>query len=74
MKKVVSYFIMVAMVLLFAASGSYADSSISASAFKAGDVVKIKGKIEPGQDLYLAIAQQDMFASKDTDRAFETKR
>ncbi|MCP3875833.1 MAG: sulfite exporter TauE/SafE family protein [Desulfobacteraceae bacterium] len=74
MKKVFTLFIMTALVLLVAASGSYADGGISASSYKAGDVVEIKGKIAPGQDLYIAIAQQNMFAPKDTDGAFEIKR
>ncbi|MBT7632116.1 MAG: sulfite exporter TauE/SafE family protein, partial [Desulfobacula sp.] len=73
MKKIFTYLIMISLVLLFAASGSFANS-ISASSYKAGDVVEIKGKIEPGQDLYLAVAQTEMFAPKDTKGAFEIKR
>jgi hypothetical protein len=74
MKKVFKHFIMTTLVLLFAASGSFAGDSISASSYKAGDVVEIKGQIEPGSDLYLAIAQQNMFAPKDTDGVSEIKR
>ncbi len=74
MKKVCSVFFMIALVLLFAASVSYADGSISASSYKAGDVVEVKGKIAPGQDLYIAIAQQDMFAPNDTDGVHEVKK
>ena len=73
MKKIFTYLIMLSLVLLIAASGSFANS-ISASSYKAGDVVEIKGKIEPGQDLYLAVAQTEMFAPKDTKGAFEIKR
>ncbi|MDA3790315.1 MAG: sulfite exporter TauE/SafE family protein, partial [Desulfobacula sp.] len=74
MKKIFTYFIMMTLALLFTASGSFAANSISASSYKAGDVVEIKGKIAPGQDLYLAIAQQEIFAPKDTNGAFEIKR
>ncbi|MCF6245749.1 MAG: sulfite exporter TauE/SafE family protein [Desulfobacula sp.] len=74
MKKVFPHFIMMALVLLFAASGSYAANSISASSYKAGDIVEIKGKITPGQDLYIAIAQQDMFAPGDTTGVHEIKK
>ncbi len=73
MKKVFTLFIMMTLALLFTASGSFANS-ISSTAYKAGDVVEVKGKISPGQDLYLAIAQSEMFAPQDTDGAFETKR
>ena len=74
MKKIFKNFIMTALVLLFATSGSFAANGISASAYKAGDMVEVTGKIAPGQDLYIAIAQQEMFAPKDTNGAFEIKR
>ncbi|CCK78562.1 MULTISPECIES: sulfite exporter TauE/SafE family protein [Desulfobacula] len=74
MKKLFMYFFMMAMVLLVAAQVSYAQTGISASSYKAGDVVQIKGKIAPGQDLYLAIAQQEMFAPKDTNGVHEVKK
>jgi uncharacterized protein len=74
MKKVFKHFIMMTLVLLVAASGSFAANGISASTYKAGDVVEVTGKIAPGQDLYLTIAQQEMFAPKDTNGAFEIKR
>jgi len=74
MKKIFTHFIMMTLVLLFTASGSFAGDGISASAYKAGDVVQITGKIAPGQDLYVAVAQSEMFASKDTDGQFEIKR
>ena len=73
MKKTCMYFIMMTLVLLFTASGSFAQG-ISSSSYKAGDIVEITGKIAPGQDLYLAIAQSEMFAPKDTDGQFEIKR
>ncbi|RLB97915.1 MAG: sulfite exporter TauE/SafE family protein, partial [Deltaproteobacteria bacterium] len=74
MKKIFTHFIMMTLVLLFTASGSFAGDGISASSYKAGDVVEVTGKIAPGQDLYLAIAQAKMFAPKDTNGAFEIKR
>ena len=61
--------------LFFAAPGFGAPSAtISGSEFKAGDTVTIKGMIEPGQDLYLTVAMQEMFASQDTEGVHETKR
>ncbi|NOX32832.1 MAG: sulfite exporter TauE/SafE family protein [Deltaproteobacteria bacterium] len=74
MKKSFMYFIIMTLVLLVTASGSFADGSISASSYKAGDVVQITGKIAPGQDLYLAIAQQKMFAPNDTDGVHEVRK
>ncbi|MCD4720996.1 MAG: sulfite exporter TauE/SafE family protein [Desulfobacula sp.] len=74
MKKIFYHFIMMTLVLLFTASGSFAGDGISASSYKAGDVVEITGKIAPGQDLYLAIAQQEMFAPNDTNGVHEVKR
>jgi uncharacterized membrane protein YfcA len=61
--------------LAFATSGLCADTAaISASSYKAGDTVTIEGTIAPGQDLYIAIAQQKMFAPKDTNGVHEIKR
>ena len=74
MKTFIKQFMMMAMMLLIAASGAYAATSISASTYKAGDMVEVKGQIAPGQDLYLAIAQQNMFAPKDTTGVHEVKR
>ncbi len=63
------------LVLLFSAASAFAGSgSISSDAYKAGDVVEIKGQIEPGSDLYISIAQQEMFAPNDTKGAHEVKR
>ncbi len=73
MKKTCTYFIMTALVLLFTASGSFA-AGIASSSIKAGDRVEITGKIAPGQDLYLAIAQSEMFAPNDTEGTHEVKK
>ena len=51
-----------------------AEVKISASEYKAGDVVTIEGTIEPDQDLYVAVAMDQMFAIQDTDGVHETKR
>ncbi len=51
-----------------------ADAKVSSSEYKAGDVVTIEGTIQPGQDLYLAIASQMTFAPKDTPGVHEKKR
>ncbi len=42
-------------------------AKISASTYKAGDTVTIEGTITPGQDLYIAIAQQKMFKGNTTE-------
>ncbi|MCG8617038.1 MAG: sulfite exporter TauE/SafE family protein, partial [Desulfobacterales bacterium] len=62
--------------LMLSASSAFAagTASVSAASYKAGDVVEIKGQIEPGQDLYLTISQKDMFAPKDTDGVHEVKK
>ena len=41
---------------------------------KAGDPITIEGTIDPGKDLFLAIASDRTFAPKDTDGINETKR
>lgn len=41
---------------------------------KAGDSITIEGAIDPGKDLFLAIASDKTFAPKDTDGVNETKR
>jgi len=66
MKK--SMFLLTTFLVLFAfaATGLCADTvKMSASSYKAGDTVTIEGTITPGQDLYIAIAQQKMFAPKE---------
>ncbi len=51
-----------------------ASASMSASEYKAGDMVTIEGAIDPGQDLYLVIASQKTFAPKNTEGVHEVKR
>jgi uncharacterized membrane protein YfcA len=45
----------------------FGEANISATKYKAGDTVTITGKITPGQDLYIAIAQNKMFSGKVTE-------
>ena len=61
-------------VILLIPGGAFAAATISASEVKAGDTVTIEGSIAPGQDLFIAVASQKMFAPKDTDGVHETKR
>ncbi len=57
-----------------AAPGSaLAAATLSGSDFKAGDSVTIEGSIAPGQDLFIAVAEQKEFAPQDTDGVNETK-
>ncbi len=75
MKKVFLPAIAIALVAVFAAVGVCgAAATISATEYKAGDTVTIEGSIEPGQDLYIAVAQEKMFACKDTNGVHEVKR
>ncbi|MCG8638125.1 MAG: sulfite exporter TauE/SafE family protein [Desulfobacterales bacterium] len=74
MKNGLKHFFLMALVLLMTAPVALASGSISAATFKAGDRVEIKGKIAPGEDLYIAISQNEMFAPKDTKGVHEIKR
>jgi uncharacterized membrane protein YfcA len=60
--------------LLVVPTGAFSAVTLSAADYKAGDTVTIEGTIAPGQDLYIAIAQQKMFAPKDTEGVHELKR
>ena len=64
----------VAIFFLVAHTACFAENTISASKYKAGDTVTIKGAIQPGEELYIAIAQQDQFASKNSTGINEAKR
>lgn len=55
-------------------NSAYAAAKISASEYNAGDTVTIEGTIEPGKDLYVAVASQTTFAPKDTKGVHETKK
>ena len=75
MRKLLLPIILCFTILAVAAPGMGASgASISGSEFKAGDMVTIEGTIDPGQDLYIAVAMTDMFAPQDTKGVHETKR
>jgi uncharacterized protein len=62
------------LVFLFTGSGVCSTAAtISATDYKAGDMVTIEGAIDPGQDLYIAVSSQITFAPKDTKGVHETK-
>lgn len=75
MKKVMWISITVAFMTVFMTTGlSLAAGSISGERFKAGDTVTIEGVIPPGQELYIAVAQQKMFKPSDSEGKFEQKK
>ena len=53
---------------------AFAAATISATEYKAGDTVTIEGTIAPGEDLYIAVSNQQTFAPQDTNGVHETKR
>ncbi|GEM_PF-92014 len=57
-------FLSLACLFMVSQSLCYGDVKISADKYKAGDVVSFEGTIEPGQDLYITLAQHDMFKGK----------
>jgi len=59
---------------LMVPSGTFAAATLSATDYKAGDTVTIEGTIAPGQDLFIAVAEKKMFASKDSSGVNEAKR
>jgi len=67
--------LMILGIAVAAAPGSaLAAATLSGSDFKAGDSVTIEGSIAPGQDLFIAVAEQSTFAPQETDGVNETKR
>ena len=74
MKKFLVSITLFSMLFVFAAAGLCSpDATVSASTVKAGDTITIEGTITPGQDLYVAVGQQKMFACQDTKGVYETK-
>ena len=61
------------LLLVFPAAAGAQSAKVSADTYKAGDVVTVSGQIEPGQDLYVTIAQKDHFAPQDTEGVNEKK-
>ena len=78
MKKIVPLFsvlLIFAVAAFVAAPGSaFAEAKLSSATYKSGDTVTVEGTIEPGKDLYIAVASQTTFAPKDTSGVHETKR
>ncbi len=74
MKKIVYPLMLAALALVLVTPAmSHAAAKISTTQLKAGDTVTIEGSIAPGQDLYIAVADQKMFAPKDTKGVNESK-
>ncbi len=63
----------IAIVLLASSSLSFAETKVTTNA-RAGEAVTIEGTITPGQDLYLAIAQQKEFKPGDANMPHEKKK
>ncbi|MDM8544211.1 sulfite exporter TauE/SafE family protein [Desulfococcaceae bacterium HSG9] len=74
MRKFLFLLTLLFLIVAMAAPGFCADVKISASEYKAGDIVSFEGTVAPGEDLYITVAQQKMFAPKETDGVHETKR
>jgi uncharacterized membrane protein YfcA len=67
--------ITLALLLAWSSAGICASNgAVSASTYKAGDTVTITGKIDEGQDLYIAVAQSSTFAVQDTKGVHEIKK
>ena len=63
-----------ALAVILALPGSaLAEAKISAAEYKAGDMVTIEGTIEPGKELYIAVAMQDEFKPEEATLPHEVK-
>jgi len=56
-----------------AAAAQEVQAELESTQYQAGDTVTISGKIQPGQDLYIAVASQFEFAPQDSDGVNEKK-
>ena len=77
MKKSLFPIMLLTIALVFISAGAgfcSTQATVSATEYKAGDVVTIEGSIDPGQDLYIAISSQNTFAPKDTDGVHEVSK
>lgn len=63
----------IAVFLLVGHSLSFAETKVTTDG-KVGDMVTIEGTIEPGQELYVAIAQKDEFKPSDATMPHEKKK
>jgi hypothetical protein len=59
--------------LIFCAQTGWAavNAELGAKDYKAGDTVTISGQIEPGKDLYVTVASQNIFAPEDAEGTHE---
>ncbi len=74
MRKILPLLLIFAIAIFMAVpSATLAAAKLSATDYSAGDTVTVEGNIMPGQDLYIAIAMQKMFAPKDTTGPHEVK-
>ncbi len=56
-----------------AAAAQEVQAELETTQYEAGDTVTISGKIQPGQDLYIAVASQFEFAPQDSEGVNEKK-
>jgi uncharacterized membrane protein YfcA len=71
---VLGVFVFAICIFLVCPGNILAAAQLSATEYKAGDVVTIEGSINPGEELYISVASDLAFAPKDTDGVHETKR
>ncbi len=64
---------MAAIIPSWVAAAQDVQAELESTQYEAGDTVTISGKIQPGHDLYIAVASQDEFAPQDTDGVNEKK-
>lgn len=77
MKRFSLLFLSISLMTVLLLSGpAFGESTgkLSAPEYKAGAIVTIEGTIDPGQDLYVTIADKKSFAPKDTNGTHEVKR
>lgn len=77
MKKSLFSIVLLSIMLVLITTGAgicASAATVSASEYKAGDMVTIEGTIDPGKDLYLVVTSQKTFAPKDTKGVHEVKR
>lgn len=65
--------VLTSLTFLFLASYTFAQVEVTTDG-KAGDTVIIKGSIEPGQELYLTVAQQDEFQPSEANMPHEESK
>lgn len=77
-KSVVFFSLLIAVTLLAAAPSFAATASLSTKTPKAGDLLEIKGQIDPGQDLFVVVSSEKLFKAADSigdqERAKLTKK